>query len=360
VRLVEVRRQREAWDRSALAELRDGDLEAFARAYDDRGRIVTRPTASAAREALVDDWAKAVADGKQALMLAYRRADVADLNDRARARLRADGRLGADELTCRERAFAPGDRVLATRNEQRLGVHNGQAGTLTAVTDDELRVQLADGRELRLPHRYAHDGHLDYGYAMTAHRAQGATVDCTFVLGSDELHREWGYTALSRHRDQARFYRSASPAFLNAPGPGLAQTDDPAEEVALALARSRRQHLALTGCDPDDQRRREAAERHHDLARQRQARLQAEREGLSPLWFRERRRVAEDIKRAMRETERTAASLQRFVELDERTNHNLRPGRDPLPGLDTRSGPDLERTLEPPGRQLDTELDLGM
>jgi ATP-dependent exoDNAse (exonuclease V) alpha subunit len=34
------------------------------------------------------------------------------------------------------------------------------------------------------------------------------------VLGSDELYREWGYTALSRHRTEARFYVSASREFL--------------------------------------------------------------------------------------------------------------------------------------------------
>jgi conjugative relaxase-like TrwC/TraI family protein len=358
--LAEVRRQREAWDRRALAELRTGDLEAFARAYEDRGRIVTRPTATAARQALVDDWASARADGRQALMLAYRRADVADLNDRARAKLRADGRLGPDELTCGGRALAPGDFVLATRNEQRLGVHNGQTGTLTAITDTELHVQLADGRQLRLPHRYAHDGHLDHGYAMTAHRAQGVTVDCTFVLGSDELHREWGYTALSRHRHEARFYRSATPAFLNAPTAALGQTDDPAAEVALALARSRRQHLALTGLDPQDAQRREAAARDHDLARQRQARLEAERDALSPLRFRRRRRVAEDLKRAIADTGRTAAPAKRFAELDDRASRRLLPGRDPLAGLISPSGPHLAPALEPPGRELDTELDLGM
>ena len=45
-------------------------------------------------------------------------------------------------------------------------------------------------------------------------------MDRTFVLGSDELYREWGYTALSRHRDEAHFYISASPDFLNrAPEP---------------------------------------------------------------------------------------------------------------------------------------------
>ena len=68
---------------------------------------------------------------------------------------------------------------------------------------------------MTLPEAYARGGSLDHGYALTAHLAQGATVDRAFVLGSDELYREWGYTALSRHRAEARFYVSGTPTFLN-------------------------------------------------------------------------------------------------------------------------------------------------
>ena len=53
IELSEVRRQREAWDRDALAALRDGDLDRFARAYHEHGRIVAAPSADAARAALV-------------------------------------------------------------------------------------------------------------------------------------------------------------------------------------------------------------------------------------------------------------------------------------------------------------------
>lgn len=102
---------------------------------------------------------------------------------------------------------------------------------MAAIDDGQLTVQLADGAELELPTGYADAGHLDHGYALTAHRAQGATVDATFVLGSDDLSREWGYTALSRHRDEAHFYVSAPPEFLNEPAAPLTTPDDVSSAV---------------------------------------------------------------------------------------------------------------------------------
>ena len=67
------------------------------------------------------------------------------------------------------------------------------------------------------------------------------TVDRTFVLGSDDLCTEWGYTALSRHRDEARFYVVDPDLGRTLPldrGP-----DDPAVEQRL-LDRSRAKELA--------------------------------------------------------------------------------------------------------------------
>jgi hypothetical protein len=107
-------------------------------------------------------------------------------------------------------------------------------------------VRLDDGRRLELSERYARDGHLDHGYAITAHRAQGATVDRAFVLGSDELSREWGYTALSRHRSYARFYVSATPTFLNETPPSLQAGEEVTSKVARMLAQSRAKHLAAS------------------------------------------------------------------------------------------------------------------
>jgi len=125
-------------------------------------------------------------------MIAHRRSDVADLNPRARALLRAAGRLGPDALRTDNRAFAVGDRVITTRNDRGLAVVNGQAGTLTALHDGQVHIELDNRRRVDLPGSYAHDGHLDHAYATTAHRAQGTTVERAFVLGSAELYREGG------------------------------------------------------------------------------------------------------------------------------------------------------------------------
>ena len=84
------------------------------------------------------------------------------------------------------------------------------------------RSRLTTAAPLEIPRATRDAGHLDHGYAITAHRAQGATVDRAFVLGSDELYREWGYTALSRHRTEARFYVTAQPSL---PQPGARAAD---------------------------------------------------------------------------------------------------------------------------------------
>jgi hypothetical protein len=132
--LREVHRQREPWDRDALSALRGGDAERFAAAYHAHGRLIAAPTADAARDALADDWWRALQVGERALMIAHRRSDVADLNRRARALLRDAGRVGSDALRTDRRAFAIGDRVVTTRNNPSLAVVNGQAGTLRRFT----------------------------------------------------------------------------------------------------------------------------------------------------------------------------------------------------------------------------------
>jgi ATP-dependent exoDNAse (exonuclease V) alpha subunit len=54
------------------------------------------------------------------------------------------------------------------------------------------------------------EGNLNHAYAVTFHKAQGATVGETFVLGTAGLDREHAYSALSRGADANWLYLSDS------------------------------------------------------------------------------------------------------------------------------------------------------
>jgi len=209
IELIVNRRQVNAWEAGALDDLRTGDVDRALDTYAQHGRIVTADTAEAIREQLVADWwtTRHGLAADAAIMVAVRRADVDDLNLRARARMKAAGMLTGPAATADGREFQAGDRIVCLRNDRRLGVVNGLPATVEHVTGDRgLTVRTDADRQVTLPAGYLDAGNVTHGYAITGHKAQGVTVDHTFVLGSDELYREWGYVALSRGRQTNRLY----------------------------------------------------------------------------------------------------------------------------------------------------------
>jgi Ti-type conjugative transfer relaxase TraA len=209
--ITEIRRQREDWQRAATRELATGRTGAALDRYEAAGMVRGHETREAARSALVDGWdavRQARPEASQ-VMLAHTRADVAELNHLARARMRAAGggltpALGEDQVIQTERGertFAPGDRVMFLRNERSMGVKNGTLGTLEQINGPTLTVRVdgADRREVRFDLKdYAQ---IDHGYASTIHKSQGVTVDHGHLLASDGLDRHAAYVGMSRHRE---------------------------------------------------------------------------------------------------------------------------------------------------------------
>ena len=147
-------------------------------------------------------------------MLAYNRDDVLELNQMARSLRHQQGELGQDVAFQTERgsrAFAERDRVYFLKNDRSLGVMNGTLGTIEAIKDGAVTVRLDnDGRSSDSARhvnltmeRY---NHLDYGYAATIHKAQGVTVDRSYVLASKYLDAQSTYVAMSRHRESADLF----------------------------------------------------------------------------------------------------------------------------------------------------------
>ncbi len=93
--------------------------------------------------------------------------------------------------------IAANDRILLTANRRDSGFRavNGELATVSRV-DDDGRIHLTDGRTL--PPDYKH---FDHGYAVTAHRRQGKTVDAVIISG-DAMKKELFYVAASRRRER--------------------------------------------------------------------------------------------------------------------------------------------------------------
>jgi ATP-dependent exoDNAse (exonuclease V) alpha subunit len=94
--------------------------------------------------------------------------------------------------------------VVCLKNRPRLGVLNGDLATITTVDPDRqtLTITLDRNQEVRnLPSWYLADGHLDYGYAITGHKAQGATARIAHAVTTGSTDREWVYVTMSRGTD---------------------------------------------------------------------------------------------------------------------------------------------------------------
>src|SRR5215213_4632198 len=196
--------QHQAWQREATKELATERTAVALERYEQAGMVHGHATKDEAKAALVAGWdaVRRAEPERSQVILAYTRADVRDLNELARTKVRAAGSLGADRIITTERgerAFAAGDRIMFLRNERSLGVKNGTLGTLERLEGSSLTVRLDDRRAVSFDLKdYAH---VDHGYAATIHKAQGVTVDRAHVLASTHLDRHAAYVGLTRHRE---------------------------------------------------------------------------------------------------------------------------------------------------------------
>ena len=310
---------------------------------------------------------KRAADPARNVMLAYRRADVDELNQAAHALMLRQRRLGREAVTLGEREFRVGDQVLCRRNDSRLGLRNGMRGTIVDLDDDaRRRSRPGTAPTDTSPFGYAAE-HLDYGYALTGHAAQGA-------------HRR------PRLRPPPRPGRPAGVGLRRLqprppPDPPLprrprpARTRDtrcaspsrprPSERAARALQRSAAEPLAL------DQRRQRRdtilnflAQQQEQLDRNRQRtleRLAAARRELEHLhwWNRDRRAELETEialhRQALGRADESTSSSAKRSNSDTRADNRSRARRDPRSaetGTDAPQSRARTRATRPRARTL--------
>jgi len=133
-----------------------------------------------------------------------------------------------DVLEARPIEVSGGDRLLLTANRRETNCRttNGELVTVSAV-DAAGRIQLDDGR--RLPANFRSFAH---GYAVTAHRSQGKTVDSVIISG-DGMQKELFYVAASRGRQSVTVITSDKERLRTTVARSMARTS------ASDLARGR-------------------------------------------------------------------------------------------------------------------------
>ena len=109
-----------------------------------------------------------------------------------------------------QRAFSVGDRVQLTAPSSELQLANRELGTVTELGSGRIALKLDDGRGVHIdPARHPH---LDHGYAVTSHSAQGQTADRVLIhvdteLGAkDLLNNRMAYVAVSRGAHDAQLF----------------------------------------------------------------------------------------------------------------------------------------------------------
>ena len=110
-----------------------------------------------------------------------------------------------------ERNFAEGDRVQFTTAYHSKKIANRELGMIEKIDEaGNLRLEMDSGRRVRF--NIQQHPHLDYGYAVTSHSAQGETTDRVLIhVDSEHAHkglinRRMIYVAVSRARFDSRIF----------------------------------------------------------------------------------------------------------------------------------------------------------
>ncbi|HVQ57458.1 MAG TPA: MobF family relaxase [Solirubrobacterales bacterium] len=221
--LDEVIRHRHELEREGAKLIREGAGGEALSIYQGAERVTVSEDPTARREAMVEDWWRSFEGGEDALMIAKRNVEVAELNALARQRMKAADRLRGDEIEVGGARFAAGDQVITRINDQRQNIYNRERWQVAEVDAASERLRLV-GIDTRgrvcvdsdyLGRLRERDGGpaIEHAYAATTYQAQGATVDTAFVMADPSMDRQEFYVATSRSREGTFLYATPEVQF---------------------------------------------------------------------------------------------------------------------------------------------------
>ena len=208
-RLSSIWRFHEKWEGASSLKLRRGDYSAI-QEYEKHRRISHGTYLDMVDQAYLA-WQADTLAGKSSILIAADNDTVGMLNERAQADRVAKGEVDPEiSVLLNDGLYAgSGDTIIARGNDRRLVdsegdfVRNGTLFDVEGVSRRDgslLAVRRETGARVVLPRTYL-ESSVELGYATTAHRSQGITVDTGHtVVTQGRLTRELLYVSMTRGR----------------------------------------------------------------------------------------------------------------------------------------------------------------
>lgn len=254
VHLHEVIRHLHEVDRDAAKLIREGRAQEALSLYQEADRVTVKETPELQRAAMVGDWWKSFSQGEDALMVAKRNSEVERLNATARELLKAEGRLGEEQIAVGGQVFAAGDQVITRVNDRRADIFNRERWEVAQVDAERGRVVLAgidQARRVEVDRDYldrttlgGDAPALQHAYAVTTYCAQGTTVDRAYVMVDPSMDKQETYVATSRTREETYVYATPEIQVERNEFAPKAPERDPIAHIAEAAGRDRAQTAA--------------------------------------------------------------------------------------------------------------------
>ena len=223
--LIEIRRQKAVEDRDIAVAFYDRDAQgrivldnrmdpksrrdvaqkgaAIWKKLEARNAIDGYDTRPQAMDALTRDWLNSPHDIDNRLLLVHDHADSQAITAKLREGLRERGVLASEDhsfvgrrdLRQYDMSVAVGDRVRITKNDNTVGVENGDMAQIEAITRTDsgsLALNLrVEGRQGQPSFAVAVDtaewNHLSHGYCRTVHDAQGQGKAAVFHFANPRM-----------------------------------------------------------------------------------------------------------------------------------------------------------------------------
>jgi conjugative relaxase-like TrwC/TraI family protein len=249
----EVHRARHAWEREAWQQVRAGEAPRALASYQAHGRLHISETREQAAEGMVAAWDRARQerpDERLVMLTDASNAELDRINALAQEHRAQAGELGAHSVQLPDRPYglAAGDEVIFTAalyQPSQPRVENGTLGSVIGVKgDDGVSIQTKGAQE-REVHLGTEDlAGLRLAYAQHLYKAQGRTVDRSFVLnGGWQTDREHAYVALTRAQERTDIYVSREDLGEQGMDAGAI------ERLGEAMAESRAQEASVAALE---------------------------------------------------------------------------------------------------------------